>query len=263
MQFYNYKYLTLFKYSFCQTLGNKQYLIGKSILYVIATLIFISLWNAVVAEYGNSAPFSLGFIAWYIAINELIVLGNTEVYSRISMDIQSGNIAYYLNKPISYLSMTIAESLGATIAMLSVLGITGIVFLYFYGIACPGVINLIFAFVAIILASTILLLIQALIGLWSYWIGDTFTLVLIMQKLMFVLGGLFVPLTIYPWWLQLVAKYTPFPYMLSETASIANSVSYAVNFQTLSMLVFWVFILVLAVIFSFKKLTRQLEIYGG
>lgn len=259
----NSKYSVLFKYSFCQALLNRQYVIGKSILYVVATLIFINLWEVILVEHNSITPFSFNFIAWYIAINELVVLGNAEIYSRISMDIQSGNIAYHLNKPVSYLSMAIVEGLGSTIAMLFILGSIAVAFSYFYGIASPNIINIMMACASVIMASVVLLLIQALIGFLSYWMGDTFTLVLIMQKVMFVFGGLFVPLTVYPSWLQIIAKYTPFPYMLSHTASIAYSNSYGSIFFTLATLLLWIGIIFIAVLFSFRKLTRQLEIYGG
>ena len=65
-----------------------------------------------------------------------------------------------------------------------------------------------------VLASTIGLLFVGLIGLSGVWLHDVTPAYWIWQKLTFVLGGLILPMEIYPPWLQRIAECTPFHAML-------------------------------------------------
>jgi ABC-2 type transport system permease protein len=49
------------------------------------------------------------------------------------------------------------------------------------------------------------------IGLLAFWLHDVAPVYWVWQKLMFVLGGLLLPLELYPAFIQRVAAFTPFP----------------------------------------------------
>jgi ABC-2 type transport system permease protein len=72
-----------------------------------------------------------------------------------------------------------------------------------------------------VLAGLVLLLCNALIGLLAFWLDDVSPLYWLWQKSMFVLGGLFVPLALYPDWLRLVALWSPFSALVSGPGSMA------------------------------------------
>jgi len=50
----------------------------------------------------------------------------------------------------------------------------------------------------------------ALTGLSTFWVRRSLAAYLIMQKLIFLLGGLFAPVTLYPVWLARIAACSPF-----------------------------------------------------
>lgn len=50
----------------------------------------------------------------------------------------------------------------------------------------------------------------AVAGLSTFWVRRSLAAWLIMQKLIFLLGGLFAPVTLYPAWLARVAAASPF-----------------------------------------------------
>ena len=68
------------------------------------------------------------------------------------------------------------------------------------------------AYVAVlgVVGATIGLLLYTLVGLTAFWLRRVLPPLLIMQKLLFLLGGLFAPIAFYPPWLWRIAVLTPF-----------------------------------------------------
>ena len=54
------------------------------------------------------------------------------------------------------------------------------------------------------------MLLYALVGLMAFWMRRVLPALLIMQKLMFLLGGLFAPISLLPGWLHAIAAASPF-----------------------------------------------------
>ena len=64
------------------------------------------------------------------------------------------------------------------------------------------------------------LLFQVVIGFLTAWVGNPAPAYWIWQKLVFVFGGLFIPLTLYPAWLRDLGRETPFAAILFHPASL-------------------------------------------
>ena len=77
----------------------------------------------------------------------------------------------------------------------------------------------------LMLGTAVLLASQMLVGLTAAWVGSARAVFFIVQKFIFVLGGMIVPLTAYPAVLQHVAWATPFPAMLYAPASLVLEAS--------------------------------------
>ncbi len=84
----------------------------------------------------------------------------------------------------------------------------------------------------------------------------------IWEKLLFILGGLILPLAIYPRWIQKIAYYTPFPAILGQRSSLAIDFSIAQVFNVTSSLIFWG-ILGLSCLFLFYRRGLQILNLGG
>ena len=61
-----------------------------------------------------------------------------------------------------------------------------------------------------VLGVVVGILLYALAGLMAFWARRTLPFQLVIQKLMFLLGGLYAPVTLYPPLLEAVAKASPF-----------------------------------------------------
>ena len=69
------------------------------------------LWDVVAAQ-GAVSGASRRELVWYLAITEWIVLSLPLVHLTIEQDVKTGDIAYRLPRPISYLGFRLAESAG-------------------------------------------------------------------------------------------------------------------------------------------------------
>src|SRR6185503_5609466 len=70
------------------------------------------------------------------------------------------------------------------------------------------------------LSAVALLSFNAMIGLCAFWLQDCSPIYWVWQKLAFLLGGLLLPLDIYPRWLRRLAEASPFSALLYGPASL-------------------------------------------
>jgi ABC-2 type transport system permease protein len=187
--------------------------------------------------------------------------------------VRSGNIAYALLRPISYLWLRFCEGLGTMFLRMLMLGVFG------FGLcailtrsaaganasAWPsgGPLALLCGMLTAVVAAALNLVFRAMIGLSAFFVQDTSPVSWVWQKLSFVFGGLMFPLDMYPDSLQSIAAATPFPSLLYAPGRIAIGAEPAFVWHALATLAAWSIVSVLCVHFAFRRAQRALEINGG
>ena len=61
-------------------------------------------------------------LLWYLAITEWVILSLPPIHLRIESDVRTGDIAYRLPRPISYLGSRLAEEAGDVALRMTTLG---------------------------------------------------------------------------------------------------------------------------------------------
>src|SRR5262249_2608982 len=135
--------------------------------------------------------------------------------------IRGGQIESALLRPLPYAAATLAEWSGATAFYLLVMGMAGTAVAAWL----TGTLPLTAATAPLILLSgvvgcAIALLFQLQLGYAAAWLGTSAPLFWIWQKLLFVCGGLLMPLTLYPGALRALAEYSPFAAILFAPGSL-------------------------------------------
>ncbi len=215
------KYFAIFRLSFVHALKNYKALVGLSIFLITCLIIFAHLWKIAAAKKGI-VTFSPDQLLWYIAFNEWVLIAVPDVHDAMELDLRSGSLAYRLPRPISYLGSIFMESLGTLTVNLLFLGAVTVLFTWLQVGMLPfeGVgllVTLIFGFAAGIIG----ILFRMIIGVTAFWLQTVDPFFWIWEKLLFMLGGLMLPLTIYPQWIQKIAHMTPFPVILGERSALA------------------------------------------
>lgn len=257
------KYLAIFNLSFVHTLKNYKALVGLSIFLMTCLIIFAHLWKIAAAKTGITS-FNPEQLLWYIAFNEWVLVSLPDTQEDMQQDLRSGRLAYLLPRPISYLGATFAEAAGTLSVNLLVLGLVTFSFTWLQVGSLPFhpsglLVTIIFGFVA----GLIGIIFQMLIGLSAFWLTEVSPFYWIWEKLLFMLGGLMLPLTVYPQWMQTVAQFTPFPAILGERSALALDFNIH-NVLTLTCsLLGWGAIGLFSLFMVYRKGLRILNIEGG
>jgi viologen exporter family transport system permease protein len=255
------KYLSIAKIAMLQV--NGKALVGLSLFLITCLLIFAHLWR--VAAPSQSALFlSPEQLLWYIAFNEWVLISLPEICFDIEQDLRSGQLAYFLPRPVSYIWAKFAEGVGGLLVNLFVLGLVTFLFTWYWSGTLPFQPH-IFGLVLItgVLAGLVGLLFQCVIGLSAFWLREISPFFWIWEKLLFVLGGLILPLVAYPEWLRAVSYWTPFPVILGERSALVFTVEWGQVGWLLSLLSVWILIGIGLVNFLYHRGLKIVNIEGG
>jgi ABC-2 type transport system permease protein len=188
-------------------------LVGRAGFYALLMVVLTALWDKVIAEHlpGTlAAALPAGGLALYIGVTEWVGLSVPAIHLRLEDDIRSGSLEAHLLRPKPYLVQRIAEAQGAMLVRLMVTGFAGLAMLTASGRPWPSPVTI--GLLAILgpLGATIGILLFTIAGLSAFWARRTLPVFLVLQKMLFLLGGLFAPITLYPEWLARLGALSPF-----------------------------------------------------
>ncbi|CCB87027.1 MULTISPECIES: hypothetical protein [Parachlamydia] len=257
------KYGMVFRLSCLLTLKNYKALIGMSIFLVSCLVIFSFLWKVAAAKVG-AIDFSSDQLLWYIAFNEWVLLSLPDTHNEIEEDLHTGRLAYLLSRPISYLGSIFAGAFGVLSINLLVLG--GVTLLFTssqVGLLSVHPLSF-FAFLLFGFLGGILgIIFQMLIGLSAFWVQDVEPFLWIWERLLFIFGGIILPLIVFPEWMQVMAYLTPFPAILGERSALFMHFTWEHILVFLGMWMFWCIFGCLCLIFFYRRGLKILNIQGG
>lgn len=257
------KYRAIALMSLIRGIRHYAALAGLSLLLITCLIIFACLWKIAVVK--NASPvLPADRLLWYIAFNQWVLFSIPEIYLEMEDDLRSGRFAYLLPRPVSYLGAKFCEGAGMLLLNLSALGLVTFLFTWFWtgSLPCPPL-SLCPIFLTGILAGLVALVFQMTIGLSSFWIQEVGPCYWIWEKLLYVLGGLILPLSIYPDWLQKLAGWTPFPALLGQRSFLALGLHPESYLPLLMQLSLWAGIGVVLLMYLFRQGLRSLTIEGG
>ncbi len=256
------KYRAVFTISFKQAWANKANLSGLLFFLFILLFIYNRLW-VVIGVQDNVSGLNATYI-WYLLLAEMIILSSPKMERILFEDIRSGNMAYYINKPISFFLMRYVEGLGnMTVSFLIMGGFGTLITLLLTGNPPFAWIHFPFIFLMCYLSSVINVLIYAGVGLCGLWMDSIRTTGMVVERLAFILGGAIFPLSIYPEWFVNIAQWTPFYSVYYLSIKLVYDFSWPNLIEAVLLNLVWVTLTLSFIIFAYRKLTKKVNIYGG
>jgi ABC-2 type transport system permease protein len=256
------KYFSISALTCKNSFSNISVLLIRSIFLLTILFIFSQLWKI------TDIPISditYKHMIWYVGCTEVIIISIPLLQFEIESDIRSGDIVFYLIKPINYVSIKLLQSLGelffryVTLAFIAISACT----LLSDGWT-PPLPQILSAYGIGFIAAISLLIFTLCIGLTSFHIQDCTPLFWLWQRCSFLLGGLMFPLLFYPKWLQNIAYLTPFPHLISTPAShLLNSFDYSLTITHILSTCAWGLLALFGTHRIFKATLRNLQINGG
>lgn len=212
----------------------------------------------------NNTPYII--VAWsmffYFAFSTL----NLRNIARVIMqDVQSGTVEVLFSKPISYLSYRVWWQIGSglySFLITTVLGsiilslIVGIPDTMTIGIFLPSV------FLVFIGASILTLLLYGIVGLLAFWIEEINPIYWIVDKAVMILGGSYLPISLFPPLMYKIALYSPFgaSFFVSHIVlkTWQNNWYILIGIQLI-----WIIILGICISIMFAKAKEKVSVNGG
>jgi ABC-2 type transport system permease protein len=258
-----FKYFFLFRLAMIQSLKNIQSVIGLNLFLLTCLFVFAHLWKVAALKVGalHLRPDQL---LWYIALNEWVLISIPDIQVDMEQDLRSGKLATLLPRPISYLGSIFSEGCGKLMVNLMTLGPVSFLFARWQLGTCPCHLGSFAMWLLLgVLAGVLGVLFQMLVGISAFWLKEVSPFNWIWEKLLFVFGGLILPLSVYPLWLQKMAHWTPFPIILGQRSALAIHFSWTEVTQMFASLFLWGLIAVGTLTLLYRRGLKILNIEGG
>jgi viologen exporter family transport system permease protein len=261
------KYLAVARLRLMGALMYDRDVLVRSAFMVVAMVVFIQLWTTTYAATGQATVqgFSVRELIWYLVITEIIALSTPRVAQTIDSDVRSGDVAYALARPYNYPLYQLAAFWGETLPRLPLNALLGGA-VAFVAVGAPRVTpqGVVVCLILGVGAITLKAMFEILIGLTAFWVEDTQPAEWIYNKLLFTIGGLFLPLELFPAWLAAVARALPFASIMYAPARAfvgGDDPGVLVSLGTTQLV--WLFAMGVIVLGVFAQATRRVVAHGG
>jgi ABC-2 type transport system permease protein len=230
--------------------------------YVLVVGVLAGLWRVAVGANGGAvAGYSAAAITWYVITSEAsTVCLNQRMIADIGRDIGSGAIAVELLRPAPVLGVRITAELGRVLPRLAACCALGAVLAGMTVGAPPRPASMLLAAPSIVLAVACNIVLQHAFAGVAFWLRDAGSAWFLYQKLVFVVGGMLIPLEALPRWLRMTAAVLPFRAMSYAPARLASG-----HMEPLLLLeqAGWLVVLLWGATAVFRAGERRLQVVGG
>jgi ABC-2 type transport system permease protein len=245
-----------------RTLRTPSTIVVTIALYVVVAGTMTALWR--VAANGNGGAiggYTAAQLTWYLATSEAVtVCLNSRMIERIGDEIADGSVAVEMLRPASMLGMRLCTELGACLPRLGACALAGFVLATITTDSGPSATALLLTVPALLLAVACNLVGQHAVAAAAFWLRDAHSTWFLYQKLVFILGGMLIPLELLPSALRTVCFVLPFAAMAYVPARLASG---HVEPWLLALQLGWLAVLAIGAIAAFRAGQRRLEVVGG
>ncbi|WP_040952617.1 ABC transporter permease [Gorillibacterium massiliense] len=237
----------------------------RTIFYILIIYIFMQLWTATYNGEGGGtiAGFSFKQIVWYLIITEGITIATPRLAARIEEEVKSGDVGYRLTRPVSYIGFHYVNYLGEAYLRFGINLLMGLAL----GISMLGFPHFGYGWLGLLALSlgalTVNFLLNMILALCAFWVEETRGLEFVYTKLLFTIGGMLMPLEIYPEAFQRVCVWLPFQTVLYFPAKAAVAFDQVNLLNMLAIQWFWIALFTGIVLFIYRKGVKKLNVNGG
>jgi len=238
-------------------------LVARLLFFALLMGVYWSIWKATPLHEATGLGLTASQLLWYLMITETITLSPGAPLRQMEADIQSGDIAGSLARPVPYGLAALAEWSGTTMWRVAVMFPAGIGFaaLLTGGLAISPL-ALLLVVPGLLLGCAMMLLSYLQLGYVAAWWGASTPAFWIWQKFLFLAGGLILPLTLYPAPLRQIAAATPFAAILYAPASLLFDPSPGRAAAVFAQQLIWLGLLAVFAVGTERAATRRFVMQG-
>ena len=171
------KYITSFKSGMRQQLTERSQLVGRCFLYFVVVYVFFQVFESV-----NAPLFQFS----YFAMTQVISLSTSLIAFQIAQDMQNGQIAHFLVRPMNYVLYRLTEAVGISFVryLLFIFCYLAVQFYLGTSISVHTILGILFGMAGVFLH----ILLTIFIGICSFWIRDIKSIVYLNLTATFCFG---------------------------------------------------------------------------
>lgn len=245
-----------------RVLADRGPLLVGAMFYLLVTGAVSAMWRVAAAANGGAvAGYDARALSWYLALSEAAYMSvHSRLIEDVGNDIAGGAVASEMLRPAPVAGVRLATQVGAMTPRLLVNGTAGSILCLLTVGPPPSAAGLALALPALVLAGACNVAAMHAFAALSFWIRDAGTSWFLYQKLLFILGGMLLPLQAMPGWLHTLAAGLPFMAMAYVPARL---VSGHVEPVLLLVQVGWLVALAALAVAVFTAGERRLQAVGG
>ena len=261
------------KYIDYMKIGIKEHLVYSSSVFanLLSKIIYLymqfSLWNALFsANPGRDTGLSHEETLRYIIVATIIsTFMECDVIAHINNEIQTGNIANQLIRPMDFRAMVFSKNLGTGLIKLLLYCIplciiTGLI--YHTPVVCRS--QLIFGLISVTASYMIQFFYSLIIGLMAFWLIVTWPLNMLLAAIYKLLSGSWIPVQMFPGILERINTFLPFRAIYAIPVTIITAPMERKNiYSELLIQLIWIIILYLISLAVWKTGRKKLVVQGG
>ena len=159
---------------------------------------------------------------WSMFIYFCIMILNLRRLDKLIMtDVKSGNVEMFMNKPINYLKISFYKVIGQGIFSFIFISLIGSILMILV-LGIPNI-NIVVFILTFVLGQIIALFLYGIIGIMAFFIEDVAPLHWIVDKIVMVLGGSYLPISMFPPVMKALAYASPFGAVNFATSTVYES----------------------------------------
>ncbi len=234
---------------------------------IIRLMVMVSVWK-VLLDSGIS-PEGVTFVDMmsYVIINMIVTtLISSNMTSRITAKIKTGDIAIDFIRPVSLKYSLISEQLGINLfrGIFNVIPVC-LVALLFFNLKFPNsFLDVVMFTISIINGIILMFAINYILALCSFWLKTGKYNERYLRTLFELFGGTFIPLWFYPQFLYKLSYYLPFRLVTFDPISIyLGKLSLEASLKVITTQLIWIVCLYLLERYLWLKAQNYIFIQGG
>jgi ABC-2 type transport system permease protein len=238
----------------------------RSLFLLLILYIFMQLWSVTFAGEGTDliAGYSYEQMIWYLIIAESVILSTPKLVAKVEMEVKNGDVGYQLIRPMHYVLYHYSGFMGEAAVRLCVNLLIGCLLgIALYGWSFPGGWQLAALGIVLFGSFTVQYAMNMLIALCAFWVEETRGLDFVYQKLLFTIGGMLLPLEMFPGMLQSVSQWLPFQTVAYFSAKTAVQFEVSAWIRMVAVQWLWILGLLIGVFALYGRGVKKLHVNGG
>lgn len=237
----------------------------RSLFLLLILYIFLQLWQTTFHGEGTDsiAGYSFKQIMWYLVITESMILACPSLCTRVEEEVKSGDIVFKFVRPVHFVVFHYVEYMSEAAIRFLVNAVLGTIL----GLLIIGPLQFGYGLLWLPLIAffgfTVNFLLNMVLALCAFWVEETRGLEFVYNKFLFTIGGMLMPLELFPDALQRIGQYLPFQaivYLPAKTTVAFDTVNVAGAVATQ---LIWMLIIGIIVSLVYRKGVTKLNVNGG